>query len=87
MTFINAGKIVYMPRSKSQDRMTLISVHVPKKMLEELDELVRRGIFPNRSEAIRAALRDLLYKEVFKTKAVREEEKEEEPPLPLLKGR
>jgi len=76
-----------MPRSKSQDRMTLISVHVPKKMLEELDELVRRGIFPNRSEAIRAALRDLLYKEVFKTKAVREEEKEEEPPLPLLKGR
>jgi len=87
MTFINAGKIVYMPRSKSQDRMTLISVHVPRKMLEELDELVRRGIFPNRSEAIRAALRDLLYKEVFKTKAVREEEKEEEPPLPLLKGR
>ncbi|MEZ0319495.1 MAG: ribbon-helix-helix domain-containing protein [Pyrobaculum sp.] len=75
-----------MPRSKSQDKMSLISVHVPKKMLEELDELVRRGIFPNRSEAIRAALRDLLYKEVFKTRP-REEEKEEELPLPLLRGR
>jgi antitoxin ParD1/3/4 len=76
-----------MPRSKSQDKMSLISVHVPKKMLEELDELVRRGIFPNRSEAIRAALRDLLYKEVFKTKVPREEEKEEELPISLLKGR
>jgi Arc/MetJ-type ribon-helix-helix transcriptional regulator len=77
-----------MPRSKSQDKMSLISVHVPNKMLEELDELVRRGIFPNRSEAIRAALRDLLYKEVFKAKAPKEEEeKEEELPISLLKGR
>ncbi|MEM1663907.1 MAG: ribbon-helix-helix domain-containing protein [Pyrobaculum sp.] len=75
-----------MPRSKSQDKMSLISVHVPKKMLEELDELVRRGIFPNRSEAIRAALRDLLYKEVFKARPPKEEEKEEIP-LPLIKGR
>jgi len=76
-----------MPRSKSQDKMTLISVHVPKKMLEELDELVRRGIFPNRSEAIRAALRDLLYKEVFKAKIPKEEEREEELPISLIKGR
>ncbi|ABL88717.1 transcriptional regulator, CopG family [Pyrobaculum islandicum DSM 4184] len=76
-----------MPRSKSQDKMSLISVHVPKKMLEELDELVRRGIFPNRSEAIRAALRDLLYKEVFKARAPREEEKEEELQIPFIKGR
>lgn len=75
-----------MPRSKSQDKMSLISVHVPKKMLEELDDLVRRGIFPNRSEAIRAALRDLLYKEVFKSKPPKEE-KEEEVPVSLLKGR
>ncbi|RFA94626.1 CopG family transcriptional regulator [Pyrobaculum aerophilum] len=56
-------------------------------MLEELDELVRRGIFPNRSEAIRAALRDLLYKEVFKVKTAREEEKEEELPISLVRGR
>ncbi|MEM1807715.1 MAG: ribbon-helix-helix domain-containing protein [Pyrobaculum sp.] len=63
-----------------------MSVHVPKKMLEELDELVRRGIFPNRSEAIRAALRDLLYKEYFKARPPKEEEKEEIP-LPLIKGR
>jgi hypothetical protein len=34
--------------------------YVPRKMLEELDGLVRRGIFPNRSEAMRAAIRELL---------------------------
>ncbi|CCC81130.1 CopG/MetJ family transcriptional regulator [Thermoproteus tenax Kra 1] len=47
--------------------MSLISVHVPKRMLEELDELVRRGIYPNRSEAIRAAIRELIYKESLKS--------------------
>jgi hypothetical protein len=36
--------------------------YMPRKMLEELDELVRRGIFPSRSEAIRAAMRELLKK-------------------------
>ncbi|MCC6019872.1 MAG: ribbon-helix-helix domain-containing protein [Thermoproteaceae archaeon] len=73
-----------MPRSKSKERMALISVHVPRKMLEELDELVRRGIFPNRSEAIRAALRDLLYKQAF---IVSRPQREEELPVPLVRGR
>jgi Arc/MetJ-type ribon-helix-helix transcriptional regulator len=44
-------------------KMILISVHIPKQALEELDELVRQGVFPSRSEAIRIAIRDLLYKE------------------------
>ncbi|MFN7106234.1 MAG: ribbon-helix-helix domain-containing protein [Pyrobaculum sp.] len=73
-----------MPKNKSQDKMSLISVHVPKRMIDELDELVRRGIFPSRSEAIRAALRDFLYKD--KTRHPKDEE-EEEIPFNLLKGR
>jgi Arc/MetJ-type ribon-helix-helix transcriptional regulator len=52
-----------MPRTKSKERMVLISVHLPKQMLEEIDELVKQGVFPSRSEAIRIAIRDLLYKE------------------------
>jgi len=32
-------------------------------MLEEIDELTSQGVFPSRSEAIRIAIRDLLYKE------------------------
>lgn len=47
-----------MPRG--QERMILISVHVPRKMLEGLDRLVERGVFPSRSEALRLALCDFL---------------------------
>ena len=47
-----------MPRTKSQEKMVLISVHLPRQLLEELDGLVRKGVFPNRSEAIRFLLRE-----------------------------
>ncbi len=52
-----------MPKTKSEEKMILISVHIPKQMLEELDELVKGGLFPSRSEAIRVAIRDLLLRE------------------------
>ncbi len=52
-----------MPRMVSKDKMIVISVHLPKEMLQELDELVRQGRFPSRSEAIRIAVRDLIYRE------------------------
>ncbi|KUO84226.1 MAG: CopG family transcriptional regulator [Caldivirga sp. MG_3] len=52
-----------MPRSRSGVRMMLISVHIPRRMLEGLDELAKSGLFPSRSEAIRVAVRDLLIKE------------------------
>ena len=52
-----------MPRTKSREKMVLISVHIPKAMLEELDELVKQGVFPSRSEAIRIAIRELLNRE------------------------
>ena len=52
-----------MPRMVSKDKMILISVHLPKQMLQELDELVKQGRFPSRSEAIRIAVRDLILRE------------------------
>ena len=52
-----------MPRTKSEEKMILLSFHLPKKMLEDLDELVKRGAFPSRSEAIRVAIRDLINRE------------------------
>ncbi|KUO87202.1 MAG: ribbon-helix-helix domain-containing protein [Thermoproteus sp.] len=77
-----------MPRNKGQEKMSLISVHVPKRMLEELDELVRKGIYPNRSEAIRAAIRELLYKESLKPAARQAEEVvESEEEIEVLPGR
>jgi len=52
-----------MPKTKAKEKMVLISVHLPRQMINELDEMVRQGKFPSRSEAIRVAVRDLIYRE------------------------
>jgi Arc/MetJ-type ribon-helix-helix transcriptional regulator len=52
-----------MPRRKGTNAMELVSVHIQKQALEEIDELVKQGVFPSRSEAIRYAIRKLLAKE------------------------
>jgi transcriptional regulator, CopG family len=52
-----------MPREKGMNKMELVSMHIQKQALEEIDELVKQGIFPSRSEAIRYAIRKLLAKE------------------------
>ncbi len=44
--------------------MELVSVHIQRQALEGIDELVKQGIFPSRSEAIRYAIRKLLAKEL-----------------------
>ncbi|GGP22473.1 CopG family transcriptional regulator [Thermocladium modestius] len=69
-----------MPKTKSKEKMVLISVHLPKQMLEELDDLVKRGVFPSRSEAIRIAIRDLMMREDARSK-------QGEEALQLLVGR
>lgn len=40
--------------------MKLITIYLAKGMLDELDELVRKGLFPSRAEAIRMAISKLL---------------------------
>ncbi len=40
--------------------MKMITLYLPEKYLELLDEIIDAGHFPNRSEAIRSAIRDLL---------------------------
>ena len=42
------------------EKQSLISFHLPKAMLRDLDEAVRRGVFKCRSEAVREAIRRLL---------------------------
>ncbi len=37
----------------NKDGMIQINLKVPKPLLEEVDELVKRGIAPSRSEAVR----------------------------------
>ncbi|MHA1595663.1 MAG: ribbon-helix-helix domain-containing protein [Candidatus Baldrarchaeia archaeon] len=47
--------------------MKLISVKIPDAYLEGLEILVKvKKLYPNRSEAIRVAIRDLLRRELWK---------------------
>ena len=45
--------------------MRLIAVHLPEKIVEDIQSLVEKGLYPNRSEAIRNAIRDLLKRELW----------------------
>ncbi|MFQ6074109.1 MAG: ribbon-helix-helix domain-containing protein [Candidatus Bathyarchaeia archaeon] len=45
--------------------MKLVSVLLPKAYLKGLHELVRSGMYPSRSAAIRAAVRDLIRRELW----------------------
>ena len=49
-----------MPRTKAKDKMVLVSIHLPKQMLEEINELVMSGKYPSVSELIRYAIRELI---------------------------
>jgi Arc/MetJ-type ribon-helix-helix transcriptional regulator len=56
-----------------------ITLRLPKRYLKALDFLVEVDDFPSRSEAVRAAIRDLVYSRVElvtdKLKRIREAEK------------
>jgi len=57
-----------MPKTVSERKMVLVSLHIPVQMLQELDDLVKTGAYPSRSEAIRIAIRDLILREKGKAK-------------------
>jgi len=45
--------------------MQLITLHLPVSYLEGIEELVKKRVYPNRSELIRVAVRDLLKSELW----------------------
>ena len=48
--------------------MRLITLHIPETYIRDLDQLVNNQYYPNRAEAIRIAIRDLLTDEVWRKK-------------------
>ena len=46
--------------------MKLVTLYLPERYLKELDQLVAEKFYPNRSEAIRFAIRDLLSSKVWR---------------------
>lgn len=63
MLLTNIGKTV----------MRLITLHLPEPYLKALDKLVDEKYYPNRAEAIRVAVRDLLTVEAWERKTLSRE--------------
>ncbi|MFB6253617.1 MAG: ribbon-helix-helix domain-containing protein [Halobacteriaceae archaeon] len=40
--------------------MERVTLRIPKQQVEEVEQMVEQGQFPNRSEAIRSAVREML---------------------------
>jgi len=51
--------------------LKVITFKIPKAYLDELDNLVKAGLFPSRSEAIRVAVRDLLQRELWAMRGIK----------------
>ncbi len=45
--------------------MKLITLYLPESYLKALDRLVNERFYPNRAEAIRVAVRDMIREEVW----------------------
>jgi len=50
--------------------MKMITLYLPEPYIEALNQLVNEKFYPNRAEAIRVAIRDLISDEVWRRKAV-----------------
>ncbi|MFX0162891.1 MAG: ribbon-helix-helix domain-containing protein [Candidatus Hodarchaeota archaeon] len=65
--------------------MQLVTVHLPAEFIEGLDYLVRIQRYPNRSEAIRNAVRDLLKEELWSQQRVIIEKERKRSQIPFIK--
>jgi antitoxin ParD1/3/4 len=52
------------------DELKLITLYVPETYLRALDQLVDERFYPNRAEAIRVAIRDLINDELWRRNRV-----------------
>jgi Arc/MetJ-type ribon-helix-helix transcriptional regulator len=50
--------------------MKLITLYLPETYLKALDQLVTEKFYPNRAEAIRVAIRDMINEEVWRRQRV-----------------
>jgi antitoxin ParD1/3/4 len=57
-----------LPREKNQ--MKLITLYLPETYIKALDQLVDERFYPNRAEAIRVAIRDMISVEVWRRKGI-----------------
>jgi antitoxin ParD1/3/4 len=54
-----------LTKERRQKTMKLITLYLPEPYIRALDSLVNEQYYPNRAEAIRVAIRDMLSTEVW----------------------
>jgi Arc/MetJ-type ribon-helix-helix transcriptional regulator len=59
---------VWLPRG--DETVKLITLYLPETYIKALDQLVNERFYPNRAEAIRVAIRDMISEEVWRRKDV-----------------
>ena len=47
--------------------MKLVTVKLPERLVDDMDQLVKAGVYHNRSDAIRSAVRELLRRELWQS--------------------
>ncbi|MFB3889106.1 MAG: ribbon-helix-helix domain-containing protein [Candidatus Bathyarchaeia archaeon] len=67
-TGIAINTLLLLQRGITQ--MKLITLYLPETYIKALDQLVDECFYPNRAEAIRVAIRDLISAEVWRRKGV-----------------
>jgi antitoxin ParD1/3/4 len=55
---------------RERKQMKLITLYLPETYIKALDQLVGERFYPNRAEAIRVAVRDLISVEVWRRKDI-----------------
>jgi len=59
-----------MVHREGEAGMKLITLYLPEPYIEALDQLVNERFYPNRAEAIRVAIRDLIKSEVWRRRSI-----------------
>ena len=60
MSDARRGASSYTTHGETEKTMERVTLRIPKQQIEEVEQMVETGEFPNRSEAIRSAVRDML---------------------------
>ena len=60
----NINEICFKEKGVKTKNMKLITCNIPEAYLSGIEELVNMNLYPNRSEVIRVAIRDLLKTEL-----------------------
>jgi len=68
-----------VPKTKApKGSMVIITIHLPKEVLRDIDELVIKGRYPSRAELIRTAVQDMLDEMFYR----RQQQQGQDPPDP-----